>query len=331
MKRPILITLFLAATIILGACKSKTETKADEYLAAGKLRNALRLYMKVEEKGKQSEEFNDNYSLALTRAMAKAAKSDPAQTVINNYLETIPKYLETSQNQAVLSEFVSTMADVATKKIDLDMFSETVEGFNVFKTAQKFAKNSGTGKATLETTIKSTSEKYLASIFETVDGIDDTVAKEYYLLEAQKVLGVGENAKLEEKLMAVRKKNLGNFLIWAPDVNGVKPSRLVDVNGYVFAFRAAAVKQTATSLSGHLQVWNTSGNNTEIKPEEIILVGKDGTTQGSKSKVGKKCAKRFDSEKDCTTAISFSFAKGFKPDHILIKNSDGEGRKFLGT
>ena len=55
--------------LALTSCKSGQEKKGDEFLGKGMYKNAMKAYLQVDKSGKGSDEFNDNYALAMTRLM----------------------------------------------------------------------------------------------------------------------------------------------------------------------------------------------------------------------------------------------------------------------
>ena len=69
------LALTVSALLLLTGCGNRQEKLGDEHLAAGRLTNAIAMYTKAEQKGKTSDHFYDNFSLAYLRmAMAMAKK-----------------------------------------------------------------------------------------------------------------------------------------------------------------------------------------------------------------------------------------------------------------
>ena len=86
---------------------------------------------------------------------------------------------------------------------------------------------------------------------------------------------------------------------------GERPSNRVDKWGYVMAF--PSIKISSTSLTGELQVWASTGNNTEFVVDKIKLVSTDGKEVFAKQTgsgwceaevvVGKKATKKWKRKK----------------------------------
>ena len=323
MKKSVL-GLAIAAMIFVG-CKDKREKLGDKHLEAGRYRNAIGMYNKAEAKGKVSEEFYDNYSIALLKQLDISAKKDAGQDIVMLYVKELPKYLAKAKKAEVFELFVTTMMDVGKKKIEIDEYPHTVQAFDMFKEAAKVVKESSVGKGAYESSFNAIEQQFVKKALGNVGG--DPVVAEYYLLEAEKLLP--ENAELQKALSEVRQKNLYQLLIWSPDVNGVTPSPLIDNNGWVFGFRQGEFKQTDKGLNGFVEIWNSTGNNGKlVESNEFTLVSKDGKSVENKAKIGKGCA-RLDTEKDCTTKLTFSFDSDFVPYYIQLKNEFGIGKKYL--
>jgi hypothetical protein len=112
------------------------------------------------------------------------------------------------------------------------------------------------------------------------------------------------------------------------------------------------IKLTKNSLSGELQFWASTGNNTELDPSKIKLVSTDGKEVFAKGDTGwceaevlvgkkgdekiEKKQKKFKgkgklmNEFQCSVNVSFSYPSGFVPDYIEYKDNFGIGRKYLG-
>ncbi len=325
MKKTVWIAATAAVLMTFG-CKSKREKLGDEHLAAGRYGNAISMYNKAEAKGDISEEFNDSYSMALLGQMNKSAeKGGATQDVIHAYFETLPKYIDGSTKPETAEQYVQTLMAIGKAKIATGDFTQKVQAFNFFKEAKRVTEEKGVGKSFYEADFKKAEAEVIASAMSTKDG--EPVVAEYYLLEAQKLLP--ESEEIKGALSEVRAKNLSNFLIWSLEMNGVQPSPLIDVNGWLFAFRKGEYSKSAKALNGYIEIWNSTNNNSKLTdPSEIKLYSVDGKSVDNTKPLAKQCA-RIDTEKDCTTPVSFSYDSDFTPLYIEIRNSEGSGKKYL--
>lgn len=323
----VLLTGVLAYSLLLGACKAKREKIGDEQLQKGQLKNALMMYGKhLDKKGDLSDEFWDNYSLAMIRMMAKSAKDNPSSDVVNTYMTQLPKKLDKTKLTSTAKEFVESAIGVSVALLETQDFRLEVNAWKYLNSAKKVAKDKGAGVPEINAAIKKLEQEYAARFLKMSQDAPEGEAKEYHLLAA--LVNIPGNAAILEQLQKVRKKNISTFLIWGEEVNGINPSPLVDVTQYHIAFRRGTFKKTGTSLGGLVQIWNTSGNSTSLQGKNFSLHGKDGTVITNKKGISKDC-KRFDSEKDCSTSVSFKFKKGFEIDFMQLKNDDGIGKKYL--
>lgn len=323
----VLLPGLIAASLLLGACKAKRETIGDEQLAKGQLKNALMMYGKHLDKGGDlSDEFWDNYSTAMIRMMAKAAKDDPTQDVVHTYIMELPKKLEKTIKPETTKEFIEAVIVVSKELLAMDEFQKEVNAFKYLYSAQELAKAKKTGESVINSALTSIQSAYADKMLKASKDATELEAKEYHLLAG--LVNLPGNEKLTEALQVARKNNISTFLIWAPEVNGITPSPLVDVTQYHIAFRKGAYSKSSTGLNGSVQIWNTSGNSTELVGKNFSLHGKDGSVIENTKSISKDC-KRFDSEKDCTTSVAFKFPSSFEVDYIQLKNPDGIGKKYL--
>ena len=178
-------------------------------------------------------------------------------------------------------------------------------------------------------------------------GESDPVVSEYQIMKIAEM--APENAEVKAALNKSRKGTRGYFLIFGEQI-GEPVSRRVDKWGYVMAF--PTLKIAPGSLSGELQFWASTGNNTELDPSKIKLVSTDGKEVFAKGNsgwceaevlVGKKGQEKIEKKKQnfkgkgklmnefqCSVNVSFSYAKDFVPDYIEYKDEFGIGRKYLG-
>ena len=67
MKKFFMAALALGVTFALTGCKGTNEKRGDEHLQEGRFRNAINSYLEAKKKGSMSDEFYDNFTLALVR------------------------------------------------------------------------------------------------------------------------------------------------------------------------------------------------------------------------------------------------------------------------
>jgi hypothetical protein len=341
-SKKILLVSVVASLFFFG-CKSKVESLGDEHLAAGRLQNAIAMYTKADQKGGVSEGFYDNFGRAYLRQAAFLAKKDPMSNVVAGYLEQVDKMVEKSKDQALIEEFVTTLAAIGAGQANADGGYEFVlQGFQNLKHAEEVsAKNGKVGAAKIQSSRDEAEKKYVGNVLKNALNVDNLVAREYEYLSAEVV--APNNAELKAVLNDVRKKNRGDFLIF--EAAGVEtPSRWVNKYGYVLAFPSLSI--TSTGAKGELQMWNSSGNNSDIDTKTIKIVstdGKESIVKGglsgwctgvdpmkpTKEKLKNGSGKLLD-EGTCSVNVEFSFDSGFVPDYIEYKDGFGLGRKFLG-
>jgi len=316
---------------------------ADEFLEQDKLANAITFYTKAERTGNTSETFNDNFALAYLRQAAKTAKADPMSSLIASYLEQVDKMVAKSTNPKVIEEYATTLASIGSAQALTDGEYEFIlQGFSNLKRAEEIsAANGKVGAAAIQSFRDVAEKKYVSDVIKSASEEENLVAREYDLLLAEVV--APNNAELKTALNAVRLKNRGDFLIF--EVAGVEsPSRWVNKYGYVLAFPSITV--AANNLKGELQLWNSSGNNTEFDTKQIKVVSVDGkeavsTTGGTgwcsganplkptKEKLVDGKGKSLN-EGTCSVNISINLPSGFVADYVEYKDEFGIGRKYLG-
>ncbi len=346
MKRNIIgVALLSASLLVLVGCKSGAEKKGDEFLAKNAFKNAMMQYNKVDTKGNGSEQFNDNYALTMVRLMMQSVqKSGIEQDIINTYCETIPKKLVSSTNPEVLKEATQAFADLAKLRFAMDSYQQKLEAWRLLDTATVMGKRGGIGSDIPDKMRKELGEPWAkAAIAEwgKANPSDGGVVNEYRLLEIQRLLP--NDASVQEALDNVRKINRHHFLIWSDAVNQVTPDPLIEgiySGDFVMAFRVGEFNASATSLSGAVQIWNSSGNNQLLKSEYLTLVNKEGkevvnsapisaACQQTKNEMFKSVTPGLEPGVECTTQVSFSFGSDFKPEYMQMKIKNDLGRKYL--
>mgnify|MGYP006383334013 FL=1 len=100
----------MAMAIALSACKGANEKRGDEHLSEGRFRNAINMYLEAKKKGKVSDEFYDNFTLALVRAAEVEAKKDPFSSLLPGYLDKAAQNVSSVKNVEVLKEYARVMA-----------------------------------------------------------------------------------------------------------------------------------------------------------------------------------------------------------------------------
>ena len=330
--------------LALTSCKSGQEKKGDEFLGKGMYKNAMKAYLQVDKSGKGSDEFNDNYALAMTRLMMQVAQKDGVQSdVIFDYTQEIPKRLEGSTNAAVVQEVVQSFCDVAKMMWELDSYRGRLEAFRLLDNSAKLAKAANAGVDIAKKTREEISAAWVKKAVADYGSpsADDAVAAEYYLLEVQNL--VPDNPELEAALLKVRRINRHNLLIWSPGVNDVNPDPAINnkySGHFVMGFGVGAFNPGPTSFKGALNIWNSSGGNVLLKPEQITLVSKDGKVVTNTAPISKEClvtenkelkskTPGLEPEADCVTQVSFTFDSSFKPDYLKLTIKDQSGIKYL--
>ena len=74
MKTKQLIVLMAATALLSAGCKNKKKKRGDSYLEEGRYQNAINSYLTAKEKGKMSDEFYDNFTLALAKRAEMESK-----------------------------------------------------------------------------------------------------------------------------------------------------------------------------------------------------------------------------------------------------------------
>jgi len=342
------LVMVLIAALVLSGCKGAYEKRGDEHLQEGRLRNALKNYMMAEEQGKISDEFHDNHAVALSRMVLALVKDNPTGANVRGYADEIKNKEENLKDPAKIKEVASNLAQAAKIQIanNYEMFGMILEGFQSLETAEALSKKAAEASAEVEAVRKEAEEIYTKQVLKMAEDMSNNVAKEYQLLLGQHVMP--KNETIAKELNEVRKKNRGDFLIF--QAAGIdRPSPKVETNSYVIAF--PSLKIGPTSMSGELQAWNSSGNNTTLSADKITLVGTNGesvtakqtgvgdcmTPELDKNKDYQNKRKRFNSgealfitEGQCSMVVTFEYQSGFVPDYVMIKDQFGRGRKYLG-
>lgn len=348
MKNILFLTLF-SALIILSGCKGTNEKRGDEHLKEGRFRNSINSYLEAKKKGKISKEFYDNYTLALVRAADAEAKKDINSQLLSGYFEQAQKSLDSATKDEVVQEFVTALANLgklqAAQEVD---YGTILNAFAKIDTAASIANRRKVGEGAVKAIRSEAENHYIKISLPRALSEDDPVVREYFLLQIAEV--APNNPEIISELNKSRKNTRGYFLIFGENL-GERASYRIDKWGYVIAFPTLSI--TPTSLKGELQVWASTGNNTEFVVENIKLVSTDGKEVYAKQTgsgwceaevvVGKKGDERVEKKKtafkgsgkllnefQCSANVTFTFDKNFTPDYVEYKDEMGIGRKYLG-
>ena len=352
MKKIFLATLAAAVAFSMVGCKGTNEKRGDEHLKDGRYRNAINSYLEAKKKGNVSDEFYDNFTLALVRAAEIEAKKDLSSDLINGYFDKAGVNMPEVKSNEVIEETVTKMATVGKQQATQEGvdFNTVINAFARIDTALVYAKAKGVGEGAVKTLRLEAENAVVAKTLPEIKDESDPVVAEFGLLRLEYV--APENAEVKAALNKNRKTTRGYFLIFGENIADAAGKRFVDKWGYVMAL--PTIKMSPTSLTGELQFWASTGNNTELDPSKIKLVSTDGKEVIAKAGsgwceaevlVGKKGDEKIEKKKQnikagtkgklmnefqCSLNVSFSFAKGFVPDYIEYKDEYGIGRKYPG-
>lgn len=348
MKKMLFLAIMIALVTFTG-CKGANEKRGDEYLEEGRFRNAINSYLEAKKKGKISEEFYDNFALALIRAADAEAKKDINSQLLSGYFEQAQKAIDSAKKDEVIQEYVTALANLGKLQASQETdYGTILNAFAKIDTAMSMAKRKGVAEGSVKAIRTETENAYVKIALPNALSEDDLVVREYILLQINEV--APEQSELKQALNKSRLATRGYFLIFGENI-GERPSNRVDKWGYVMAF--PTINLTSTSLTGELQIWASTGNNTEFVVNQIKLVSVDGKEVFAKQTgsgwceaevvVGKKENVKVEKKKasfkgkaklmnefQCSANIAFSFDSDFVPDYVEYKDEMGIGRKYLG-
>ena len=351
MKKIFLAALAVSVAFALSGCKGANEKRGDEHLENQRYRNAINSYLEAKKKGSMSDEFYDNFTLALVRAAEIEAKKDLNSDLINGYFDKASVNMAEVQNAEVVEEYVTKLATIGKQQAAQEGmdYGTIVNAFAKIDTALVTAKAKGAGEAAVKAIRTEAENAYVARNLSDAKAESDPVVCEYQIMKIAEI--APENADVKAALNKSRKGTRGYFLIFGEQI-GEPVNRRIDKWGYVMAF--PTIKIAPGSLSGELQFWASTGNNTELDPSKIKLVSTDGKSVNAKAGtgwceaevlVGKKGDEKIEKKRQnlkagekgklmnefqCGLNVTFSFEKGFVPDYIQYKDEFGIGKKFLG-
>ena len=349
MKKFFLAALAVSVTFALTGCKGTNEKRGDEHLQEGRFRNAINSYLEAKKKGSMSDEFYDNFTLALVRAAEIEAKKDLNSDLINGYFEKASVNMPEVKKDEVVEEYVTKLATVGKQQAAQDGidYATVINAFAKIDTALAAAQARHVAEGTVKAIRTEAENAYVARNLSDAKAESDPVVCEYQLMKLAEM--APENADVKAALNKSRVGTRGYFLIFGEQI-GEPVNRRIDKWGYVMAF--PTIKIAPGSLSGELQFWASTGNNTELDPSKIklvsttgeevfakgnsgwceaeVLVGKKGDEKIEKQKKSFKGKGKLMNEFQCSVNVSFSYGKGFVPDYVEYKDEYGVGRKYLG-
>lgn len=349
MKKFFMAALALGVTFALTGCKGTNEKRGDEHLQEGRFRNAINSYLEAKKKGSMSDEFYDNFTLALVRAAEIEAKKDLNSDLINGYFEKASVNMPEVKKDEVVEEYVTKLATVGKQQAAQDGidYNTVINAFAKIDSALATAQARHIAEGTVKAIRTEAENAYVTRNLSDAKAESDPVVCEYQLMKLAEM--APENADVKAALNKSRIGTRGYFLIFGEQI-GEPVNRRIDKWGYVMAF--PTIKIAPGSLSGELQFWASTGNNTELDPSKIKLVSTDGQEVFAKGNsgwceaevlVGKKGDEKIEKQKksfkgkgklmnefQCSVNVSFSYGKGFVPDYVEYKDEYGIGRKFLG-
>ena len=349
MKKIFLATLAVSVAFVFTGCKGANEKRGDEHLENQRYRNAIAQYVDAQKKGKVSDEFYDNFTLALVRAAEIEAKKDLNSDLINGYFEKASVNMAEVKKDEVVEEYVTKLATVGKQQAAQDGidYATVINAFAKIDTALATAQARHVAEGTVKAIRTEAENAYVARNLADAKAESDPVVCEYQLMKLAEM--APENADVKAALNKSRIGTRGYFLIFGEQI-GEPVNRRIDKWGYVMAM--PTLKMAPGSLSAELQFWASTGNNTELDPSKIKLVSTDGKEVFAKGNtgwceaevlVGKKGDEKIEKKKQsfkgkgklmnefqCSVNVSFSYGKDFVPDYIEYKDEFGIGRKFLG-
>ena len=339
----------MAMTLAFTACKGTNEKRGDEHLSEGRFRNAINSYLEAKKKGNVSDEFYDNFTLALVRAAEIEAKKDPYSTLLPGYFDKASQNIASVKNMEVVKEYARVLANVGKVQVSQEGtdYNTILNAFAFIDSAQVASKVAGS-EAEIKAIRTEAENGYVAQNLQMAKDEEDPVVSEYRLLQLAEV--APNHAEVKAALNKSRLGTRGYFLIFGENI-GERASHRIDKYGYVMAFPTIAL--TGTGLKGELQIWASTGNNTEFDIAKLKVVSTDGREASVKSSsgawcdaevvVGKKGDERVEKKRQnfkgkgkllnefqCGINVVFSYEAGFVPDYVEYKDEYGVGRKYLG-
>ena len=348
MKTKQLIVLMAASALLLAGCKGANEKRGDSYLEEGRYQNAINSYLTAKEKGKMSDEFYDNFTLALAKRAEMESKKDPQSDLIHGLFEQALQNIGKVQNVETAAQIGEALSAVGLNQASAEGadLGTIIDGFAKIDASISLLTRLGGDVSKVKAFRTQAENVYVSKALPEALEEDDPVVKEYNLLAIELI--APNNADLKAAHNKSRIVTRPYFLIFGENIPNKSP--LVDKWGYIMAFPSISI--SATSLTGELQFWASTGNNTELDPALIKLVSVKGDSvfaSGNKGWceaeviVGKKGQEKVEKKQKpftgkgklmneflCSVNVSFSYPKDFVPDYVEYKDQFGVGRKYLG-
>ena len=235
MKKIFLATLAMSVAFALTGCKGANEKRGDEHLANERYRNAIAQYVDAQKKGKVSDEFYDNFTLALVRGANIEAKSNINSDLSSGYFDKAASNISKVQKPEVIEEFVTSYATIGKQQAaqqGLD-YGSTLQAFAKIDTALSIAKKMNAGEAAVKTIRAEAENLYVPAALAEANDETDPVVCEYNLLRIAEI--APENADVKAALNKSRKGTRGYFLIFGENIPDPSGKNRVDKWGYVMA------------------------------------------------------------------------------------------------
>jgi len=349
MRKLFIAALAVGVALSMTGCKGTNEKRGDEHLNEGRFRNAINSYLDAKKKGSMSDEFYDNFTLALVRAAEMEAKKDLNSELLDNYYGKASVNMPEVKKDEVVEEYVTKLATLGKQQATQEGvdYNTVINAFAKIDTALATAQARHIGEGTVKAIRTEAENAYVSKNLADAVGESDPVVSEYQIMKLAEM--APENADVKAALNKSRKGTRGYFLIFGEQI-GEPVNRRIDKWGYVMAF--PTIKIAPGSLSGELQFWASTGNNTELDPSKIKLVSTDGKEVFAKGNsgwceaevlVGKKGQEKIEkkqkpftgkgklmNEFQCSVNVAFNYSNGFVPDYVEYKDEFGVGRKYLG-
>lgn len=349
MKARHLMVLLAASAVFFAGCKGTNEKRGDEHLEAGRYQNAINSYLTAKDKGKLSDEFYDNFTLALAKRAEQESKKDPQSSLLHGLFEQALQNISKVNSVEKANAIAEALSTVGLNQASAEgaELGTTLDGFAKIDSSLALLKRLNGDFAKIQAMRTQAENIYVSKVLPEALEEDDPVVKEYNLLAIELI--APSNADLKAAHNKSRIATREYFLIFGENIPNKSP--LVDKWGYIMAF--PTIKIAPTSLTGELQFWASTGNNTVLDPTKIKLVSVAGDSvfakqvgkgwcdaevvvgKGDNMKVEKK-QKPFTgkgelrNEFQCSVNVAFNYDKGFVPDYVEYKDQYGIGRKYLG-
>ena len=232
MKKIFIAALATAVALTMTGCKGTNEKRGDEHLKEGRFRNAINSYLEAKKKGKMSDEFFDNFTLALVRAGDMESKKDLSSDLISNYFEKAASNIGKVKEDATVEEYVKTLGDIGKRQAAQEGvdYATIINAFAKIDSAESVAKTRHIAESAIKSIREETEKLYVSRNLQEALGEDDPVVKEYLLLRMAEMAPT--NQEIQNALNKSRKVTRGYFLIFGenvPDLSGKQRSGLLRV------------------------------------------------------------------------------------------------------